>query len=95
MLGDLTLTRCPDGTTTLTGPIADQAQLHGVLTQVRDLGVPLLALRTLEAESPPADAQAAGPALAHPLRTERLTLRPRPTPTPPGPTDASRPWVSG
>ncbi len=47
MLGDLALTRCPDGTTTLIGPVADQAQLHGVLTRVRDLGATLLGVRIL------------------------------------------------
>jgi hypothetical protein len=49
-LGDLTLIRLDDGTTTLTGPIVDQAQLHGVLARIRDLGVPLLTLRTLVGE---------------------------------------------
>lgn len=47
-LGDLTLARRDDGTTTLTGPVVDQAQLHGILTRVRDLGAPLLSLRTVE-----------------------------------------------
>jgi hypothetical protein len=47
-LGDLTLVRLHDGTTSLTGPLVDQAQLHGVLTRIRDLGVPLLMLRTLD-----------------------------------------------
>jgi len=72
LLGDLTLTRHPDGTTTLTGPVTDQARLHGVLARVRDLGATLLSLR------PVADAptQTVEPALAHSLRTERLTLRP-------------------
>jgi hypothetical protein len=37
-----------DGTTTLTGPIADQAQLHGVLARFRDIGVTLLSLRRLD-----------------------------------------------
>jgi hypothetical protein len=46
-LADLTLVRLDDGTTSLTGPIVDQAQLHGVLARVRDLGIPLLTLRTL------------------------------------------------
>ena len=45
-LGNLTLVRLDDGTTSLTGPFVDQAQLHGVLTRIRDLGVPLLMLRT-------------------------------------------------
>jgi hypothetical protein len=47
-LDDLTLVRVDDGTTTLTGPLIDQAQLHGVLARIRDLGVPLLTLRTLD-----------------------------------------------
>ena len=32
--GDLTLTHEDDGTTSLTGAIADQAELHGVLTKI-------------------------------------------------------------
>ena len=47
-LGDLTLVRLDDGTTSLTGPLVDQAQLHGVLTRIRDLGVPLLMLHMLD-----------------------------------------------
>jgi hypothetical protein len=47
-LGDLTLIRLDDGTTSLTGPVIDQAHLHGVLARIRDLGVPLLTLRTLD-----------------------------------------------
>ena len=31
--------------TTLSGPVADQAALHGLLARVRDLGVPLLSVR--------------------------------------------------
>jgi hypothetical protein len=42
--GDLTLAHEDDGTTSLTGVIADQAELHGVLTKIRDLGVPLISL---------------------------------------------------
>jgi hypothetical protein len=33
-----------DGTTTLRGPVVDQAALHGVLQRLRDLGVPLLSV---------------------------------------------------
>lgn len=47
-LGDLALTRMDDGTTLLTGPVADQAELHGLLARVRDLGIPLLSLRTIQ-----------------------------------------------
>jgi hypothetical protein len=54
-LGDLTLSRLDDGTTSLTGLIADQAQLHGVLARIRDLGVPLLTLRTLDYPGTAAD----------------------------------------
>jgi hypothetical protein len=46
-LGDLTLTREPDGTTTLRGEVADQAALHGILIKVRDLGVSLLSVRAM------------------------------------------------
>ena len=48
-LGDLTITRHHDGTSTLTGPVADQAQLHGVLAGLRDIGATLLSLNALEA----------------------------------------------
>ena len=34
----------PDGTTVLSGPIVDQAALHGLLQRVRDLGIPLLSV---------------------------------------------------
>jgi hypothetical protein len=40
----LTITRQDDGTTLLTGPVADQAALHGLLSKVRDLGLPLIAV---------------------------------------------------
>ena len=39
-----TLARQDDGTTVLTGPVTDQAALHGLLHRVRDLGVPLLSV---------------------------------------------------
>ena len=40
----LALAHDPDGTTTLTGDVADQAELHGILTRVRDLGVALISV---------------------------------------------------
>jgi hypothetical protein len=40
--GGLTITLEDNGDTLLTGPVADQAALHGLLREVRDLGMPLL-----------------------------------------------------
>lgn len=42
--GGLTVTAGTDGTTTLYGPITDQAELHGVLQRFRDLGIPLISV---------------------------------------------------
>ncbi len=50
-LTDLTIARQDDGTSTLTGPVADQAQLHGVLSTLRDMGVTLISLHVLDAPS--------------------------------------------
>ena len=41
---DLTITREDNGDTLLTGPVVDQAALHGLLRKVRDLGMPLLSV---------------------------------------------------
>jgi hypothetical protein len=35
--------------TVLTGPVADQAALHGVLSKLRDLGLPLLLVERVDA----------------------------------------------
>ena len=40
----LTITREDNGETRLTGPVVDQAALHGLLRKVRDLGMPLIAV---------------------------------------------------
>ena len=48
-LEGLTFTLESDGTTTLTGQL-DQAALHGVLTRIRDLGMPIVSIRTLVLE---------------------------------------------
>ena len=47
---DLTLTRNDDGTTTLRGPVTDQAALHGLLAKVRDLGATLLSAKAIDAD---------------------------------------------
>jgi hypothetical protein len=44
----MSLTRDEAGTTVLTGPVADQAALHGLLRKVRDLGIPLISVRIKE-----------------------------------------------
>lgn len=42
-----TLTNESDGTTTLIGPVIDQAALHGLLRRVGDLGVTLISVNVL------------------------------------------------
>ena len=59
----LTITLEEDGTTLLTGPVVDQAALHGLLKRVRDLGITLLSVCPLEH----------GPATTRPLQGLRGT----------------------
>jgi hypothetical protein len=40
----MTLVRDGDGTTTICGPVVDQAALHGLLATVRDTGLPLVSV---------------------------------------------------
>ena len=51
----LDLAHDPDGTTTLTGPVADQAELHGILARIRDLGVVLVSVTPTGPSSPPGE----------------------------------------
>jgi len=44
----MTLVTAANGDTLLTGPVVDQAALHGVLAKVRDLGLPLLSIERLD-----------------------------------------------
>jgi hypothetical protein len=44
----LTITLEEDGDTLLTGPVVDDAALHGLLKKVRDLGMPLLSVNRVE-----------------------------------------------
>ena len=40
----MTLSHEDDGTTVISGPVVDQAALHGLLQQLRDIGIPLVSL---------------------------------------------------
>ncbi len=44
----LEVTSDASGQTTITGPVADQAALHGLLAKIRDLGLPLISVRPLD-----------------------------------------------
>ena len=69
-LGALDMTCDDDGITAITVEVADQAQLHGVLAGLRDIGAVISELRTGQAP-----VRSFRPAIERPLHTERLTLR--------------------
>lgn len=46
----LAMTLEEDGDTLLTGPVADQSALHGLLRKVRDLGLLLLSVQSIGTE---------------------------------------------
>jgi homoserine kinase len=49
-LGGIAMVQEDDGSTTITVSVADQAQLHGVLTHLRDIGAVLTELRSTGGE---------------------------------------------
>lgn len=46
----LTITLEENGSTLLSGPLADQAALHGILKKVRDVGLTLLSVNSVKPE---------------------------------------------
>jgi hypothetical protein len=49
----MAVTREENGDTLLTGPVVDQAALHGLIKKVRDLGLPLLSVKRTDTSSEP------------------------------------------
>lgn len=47
----LAITLDANGETLLTGAVADQAALHGLLKKVRNLGLPLISVNPIEADT--------------------------------------------
>jgi hypothetical protein len=47
---DLTVTLDEDGTTLLTGPVVDDAALHGLLKRVRDSGLQLISVNRVDSD---------------------------------------------
>ena len=47
MFEGMEMVQGPGDETVLSGPVIDQAALHGILNRIRDLGVPLLSVQRL------------------------------------------------
>lgn len=47
---ELSFTLEDNGTTLLTGPVVDQAALHGILRKIRDMGIALLSINPVGAD---------------------------------------------
>ena len=48
----LTITHDADGCTTITGELADQAALYGLISKARNLGLTLIAVQCIAEEQP-------------------------------------------
>jgi len=64
--GGLTITLEDNGETLLTGQVADQAALHGLLRKVRDLGLPLISVTRVQTD------QIDGPDFKQPIEASTL-----------------------
>ena len=47
VFSDLAVTAEPDGATLVSGELADQAAVHGLLAAIRDLGLSLISVETV------------------------------------------------
>jgi hypothetical protein len=52
LLADLAVAAEPDGTTLVSGELADQAAVHGLLAAIRDLGLSMISVETIAIPSP-------------------------------------------
>jgi hypothetical protein len=48
----MSLTHESDGTTSIHGPVVDQAALYGLLQKLRDVGLPLVSVAQLDRDEP-------------------------------------------
>lgn len=60
MLADLAMAAGPDGSTRVSGELADQAALHGLLAAVRDLGLSLISVESVAIPLPSSRAERRG-----------------------------------
>lgn len=51
----LSLTKESDGTTVISGPVVDQAALHGLLQKLRDVGMPLISITQVRPDVTPSE----------------------------------------
>jgi hypothetical protein len=80
-LDGLTLTRRPDGTTLIEGPVVDQAALFGVIDRLRDMALPLISVVHRDRPAGHHDAlEHSSPAATVPPMKPTTTTRPRSQP---------------